>query len=96
LESFLRKICSRLASLLAKFRIEYADLVIITDVMTKAKESTREYFDGLLKEYKKTNDDIMDEGKYDLFMYPNNNLFASQLKSNLIYMCVVCAHVRFV
>jgi solute carrier family 12 sodium/potassium/chloride transporter 2 len=53
---------NRLASLLSKFRIEYADLIIITDVMAKAKESTREFFDNLVKEYKKNNEFTTDEG----------------------------------
>lgn len=51
-----------MASLLAKFRIEYSDLIVITDVMTKAKDSTREFFENLIKEYKKTNDGIADDG----------------------------------
>ncbi|CAL8122010.1 unnamed protein product [Orchesella dallaii] len=52
---------SALASLLARFRIEYSDLIVITDVMAKAKESTREFFEGLIKDYKKTNDSIDDD-----------------------------------
>lgn len=53
----------RLASLLAKFRIQYSDLIVITDIMTKAKDSTREFFEGLIREYRKTNDGILDDGK---------------------------------
>ncbi len=65
---------SRLASLLAKFRIEYSDLIVITDVMAKAKESTREFFDGLLKEYRKNNEDIMDDGEVFHSNISNSNI----------------------
>jgi len=35
--------------------------------MAKAKESTKEFFDGLIKEYKKTNDGIDDDGMCTLY-----------------------------
>lgn len=52
-----------MASLLAKFRIQYSDLIVITDVMARAKDSTREFFEGLIKDYRKTNDGILDDGE---------------------------------
>jgi hypothetical protein len=53
----------RLASLLSKFRIQYSALTIITDVMEKAKDSTREFFDGLINEFQKKTEVSSDEGK---------------------------------
>lgn len=52
----------RLATLLAKFRLDFSDLIIITDVMVKAKDGTRELFDSLIRDYKKMNDALADDG----------------------------------
>jgi hypothetical protein len=41
-----------IASLLAKFRIDYSDLVVITDLMRKPHEETLAFYDSLIKSYK--------------------------------------------
>lgn len=43
--------CS-VASLLAKFRIDYSDLLVITDLMRKPHEETLAFYDALIKSYK--------------------------------------------
>ena len=53
----------RLASLLSKFRIKYSDLIVITDVMKKADEKTKIFFNDLVQEYRKTNDGNNDPGE---------------------------------
>lgn len=41
-----------MASLLAKFRIEYESLTMINDIMEAPQASTREFFDDLLKGFR--------------------------------------------
>ncbi|CAI6365712.1 unnamed protein product [Macrosiphum euphorbiae] len=41
-----------IASLLAKFRIDYSDLLVITDLMRKPHEETLAFYDALIKSYK--------------------------------------------
>lgn len=52
---------ANLASLLSKFRIAYSDLIIVTDVMKKAEDGTRQLFDGIIKEYRKNNENNIDD-----------------------------------
>jgi len=40
-----------MAALLAKFRITYSDLTVIKDVKQAPKESTRTWFDGLIRDF---------------------------------------------
>jgi solute carrier family 12 sodium/potassium/chloride transporter 2 len=40
-----------MAALLNKFRINYADLVVITDLNKPPKESTKTWFDGLVRPF---------------------------------------------
>jgi solute carrier family 12 sodium/potassium/chloride transporter 2 len=40
-----------MAALLAKFRITYSDLTVIKDVKQAPKESTRAWFDGLIRDF---------------------------------------------
>jgi solute carrier family 12 sodium/potassium/chloride transporter 2 len=40
-----------MAALLNKFRINYADLVVITDLNKPQKESTKTWFDGLVRPF---------------------------------------------
>lgn len=40
-----------MASLLAKFRIDYSDLQLITDITKKPADSTMKYFKELIKEF---------------------------------------------
>ena len=51
-----------MASLLSKFRIAYSDLTIITDIMKKASDSTKKFFDEVLEEYKKNHGNLNDDG----------------------------------
>lgn len=40
-----------MAILLSKFRIDYSDLVIITDVDEAPKSKTKKWFDGLIRPF---------------------------------------------
>lgn len=40
-----------MAALLAKFRIDYSDVVIIQDIQTKAQERTKKEFDSLVEPF---------------------------------------------
>lgn len=42
---------SAMASLLAKFRIDYSDLQLISDITKKPQESTIRYFKDMIKEF---------------------------------------------
>lgn len=53
-----------MASLLAKFRIDYSDLQVVPDITSKPMESTQEFFDQLISEFTKpTNPDDPDSCK---------------------------------
>jgi hypothetical protein len=43
-----------MASLLAKFRIDYSDLKVIPDITKKPRESTVSFFESLISEFKQT------------------------------------------
>jgi solute carrier family 12 sodium/potassium/chloride transporter 2 len=43
-----------MASLLAKFRIDYSDLKVIPDITKKPRESTVSFFESLISEFKET------------------------------------------
>jgi len=45
-------VCCSIASLLAKFRIDYSDLLVITDLMRKPHEETLAFYNALIKSYK--------------------------------------------
>lgn len=49
-----------MASLLAKFRIDYADLKVIPDVTKKPQEGTVTFFEHLIKDLK--TGDVKNEG----------------------------------
>uniref|UniRef100_A0A1L8DEN0 Putative k+/cl-cotransporter kcc1 n=2 Tax=Nyssomyia neivai TaxID=330878 RepID=A0A1L8DEN0_9DIPT len=51
-----------MASLLAKFRIDYSDLRLLPDITKKPQEETIKFFNDLLEEYKKAQDGISNEG----------------------------------
>lgn len=54
-----------MASLLAKFRIDYSDLKLLPDITKKPKEETVKFFDDLIKDFKSDNPDEEDgSGKY--------------------------------
>lgn len=46
-----------MASLLAKFRIDYSDLKLLPDITKKPQEDTVKYFDNLIKDFKSDNPD---------------------------------------
>lgn len=46
-----------MASLLAKFRIDYTDLQLISDITKKPQESTQQYFKTLIKDLTNTSQD---------------------------------------
>jgi solute carrier family 12 sodium/potassium/chloride transporter 2 len=54
-----------MASLLAKFRIDYSDLELLPDITKKPEESTVQFFDSLIKEFIATSDN--DEGNLSFF-----------------------------
>ena len=41
-----------MASLLSKFRIDYSDLTVIPDITKKAENTTKDFFDALIKDFK--------------------------------------------
>lgn len=84
-----------MASLLAKFRIDYSDLELLTDMTKKAEDSTYYYFKDLIRNF--TSKELCDnpsEGKI-LFDYKikinvincNKNLHFSSNDLNL--MCIL-------
>ena len=46
-----------LAGLLSKFRIDYSDVVIVSDIHKKAKGSTRKEFETLIQQFRVKNRD---------------------------------------
>ncbi len=46
----------RMAAMLSKFRIDFSDVIVITDITKKPSEPTRNYFDGLIKNFVKNED----------------------------------------
>lgn len=42
-----------MASLLAKFRIDYSDLQVVPDITSKPLECTQQFFDSLIAEFRK-------------------------------------------
>lgn len=57
---------SSMASLLAKFRIDYSDLQLIPDITKKPKESTLQYFKTLIKEFRNPDADDSGKCKYEI------------------------------
>lgn len=51
---------SSMASLLAKFRIDYSDLELIPDISRKADDSTYKYFKDLIRPFVKKDQDETD------------------------------------
>ena len=45
-----------MAAMLSKFRIDFSDVIVITDITKKPSEATRNYFDGLVKKFVKNED----------------------------------------
>ena len=45
-----------MAAMLSKFRIDYSDVIVITDINKKPAENTRAHFDGLVNKFVKNED----------------------------------------
>lgn len=50
-----------MANLLAKFRIDYSDVIVIPDVAKKAAESSRMEFDQLIEDFKVKSQEEVDK-----------------------------------
>jgi solute carrier family 12 sodium/potassium/chloride transporter 2 len=48
-----------MAALLAKFRIDYSDVIVIPDITKKAQESTKKEFEALIEPFKA---DVCEDG----------------------------------
>lgn len=58
-----------MASLLAKFRIDYSDLTLIPDITKKPQDSSISYFDRLIAEFLvPENSEDPDSGQYLYFL----------------------------
>lgn len=49
--------CCSMASLLAKFRIDYSDLKVIPDITKKPQDETAAMFESIIKELKIADED---------------------------------------
>ena len=76
---------TRMAAMLSKFRIDFSDVIVITDITKKSSESTRNYFNGLIKNFVKNEDG---QGKLSFFFFlyrgyrilsRRTNLFVGQM-----------------
>lgn len=66
---------SAMASLLAKFRIDYSDLQLISDITKKPQESTIKYFKNMIQEFIKSDDE-------------SNGLYTTDLNKNYLAICM--------
>lgn len=55
-----------MASLLSKFRIDYSDLRVITDITKKPHDDTVSMFETLIKDLMSNEDDDDDGGEYKI------------------------------
>ncbi|XP_019869994.2 bumetanide-sensitive sodium-(potassium)-chloride cotransporter [Aethina tumida] len=67
-----------MASLLAKFRIDYSDLQVVSDITNKAQESTQQYFDNLISTFRERRDDSDSNTEY----ISDSELLSMKDKSN--------------
>lgn len=56
-----------MASLLAKFRIDYSDLQIVPDITSKALDCTQQFFDSLIADFRKTTSEGSPNGNFVFF-----------------------------
>ncbi|XP_059352273.1 bumetanide-sensitive sodium-(potassium)-chloride cotransporter-like isoform X2 [Daphnia carinata] len=85
-----------MAMLLSKFRIDYSDLVIITDVDEPPKSKTKKWFDGLIRPLLQTgiNEGLqLTDGELEAFQYKTDRylrlrelLLDHSSDSNLVFM----------
>jgi solute carrier family 12 sodium/potassium/chloride transporter 2 len=72
-----------LAGLLSKFRIDYSDVVIISDIHKKAKESTRKEFEALIQQFRVKKRDNADNFKVSKHLYiTDSEMLALMEKTN--------------
>lgn len=64
--------------MLTKFRIDFSDVIVITDITRKAADSTRIYFDGLVKRFLKSED-----GKGTQSEYSFNDIISGSTSANM-------------
>ncbi|CAH1967079.1 unnamed protein product [Acanthoscelides obtectus] len=67
-----------MASLLAKFRIDYTDLQVIPDITAKPQESTQRFFESLISDFRSNKDEKSEDGE----SISNSELLAVQDKTN--------------
>nr|CAI5860667.1 unnamed protein product [Callosobruchus analis] len=67
-----------MASLLAKFRIDYTDLQVIPDIMAKPQEETQRFFESLIADFRSGKDENSKDGE----SISNSELLAVQDKTN--------------
>lgn len=46
-----------MAAMLSKFRIDYSDVIVITDITEKPSENTRRYFESLTQQFVRGEED---------------------------------------
>ena len=61
-----------MANLLAKFRIDFSDVIVIADVAKKASEPSRNAFEELIKDFKSTSEEDSKENEGQLFVLKFN------------------------
>lgn len=71
---------SSMASLLAKFRIDYSDLVLISDITRKADDTTYLYFKDLIRKFSCKERDS--EDPFDSIIIDDNELLSVKDKTN--------------
>lgn len=57
-----------MASLLAKFRIDYSDLQVVSDITSKPLDCTQQFFDSLIADFRKPASKDFSTGKNLLFL----------------------------
>lgn len=71
---------SSMASLLAKFRIDYSDLELISDITKKADDTTYLYFKDLIRKF--TSKERDSEDPFDAVVIEDSELIAVKDKTN--------------
>ncbi|XP_031638851.1 bumetanide-sensitive sodium-(potassium)-chloride cotransporter isoform X2 [Contarinia nasturtii] len=72
---------SSMASLLAKFRIDYSDLELLTDITKKPEESTYYYFKDLIRNFTSKERELCDNPNESIFI-EDSELLAVKDKTN--------------
>lgn len=59
----------RMAEMLAKFRIDYSDLIMIPDYNKKPQESTKNFFDSLITNFKSEGNEMKGNLQFQCVIY---------------------------